>query len=77
MADGSEVQHQNICRFYACNAGGELIKIMPPVGDSEEPRRISIAAGYPMWVCNDIKDFTRKDVDYKYYIDAAQKLVIQ
>ena len=77
MADGSEVQHQNVCRFYACNAGGELIKIMPPVGDSEEPRRISIAAGYPMWVCNDIKDFTRRDVDYKYYIDAAEKLVIQ
>ena len=77
MADGSEVQQQNICRFYACNAGGELIKIMPPVGDSEEPRRISIAAGYPMWVCNDIKDFTRKDIDYKYYIDAAKKLVIE
>lgn len=77
MADGSEVQHQNVCRFYACNAGGELIKIMPPVGDAEEPRRISVAAGYPMWVCNDIRDFARKDIDYSYYIDAAQKLVIQ
>lgn len=75
--DGEDVQQQNICRFYACNAGGELVKIMPPVGDSEEPRRISVAAGYPMWVCNDIKDFTWKDLEYRYYIDAAKKLVIQ
>ena len=76
-ADGEDVPQQNICRFYACNAGGELVKIMPPVGDSEEPRRISVAAGYPMWVCNDINDFSWKDVDYRYYIDAAKKLVIE
>lgn len=75
--DGEDIQQQNICRFYACNAGGELIKIMPPVGDSEEPRRISVAADYPMWVCNDIKQFSWKDVDYRYYIDAAKKLVIE
>ena len=75
--DGEDILQQNICRFYACNAGGELIKIMPPVGDSEEPRRISVAAGYPMWVCNDINDFSWKDIDYRYYIDAAKKLVIE
>lgn len=75
--DGEDIQQQNICRFYASNAGGELIKIMPPVGDSETPRRISVAAGYPMWVCNDINNFDWKDIDYRYYIDSAKKLVIE
>lgn len=75
--DGEDILQQNICRFYACRAGGELVKIMPPVGDSEEPRRISVAAGYPMWVCNDINSFSWKDIDYRYYIDAAEKLVIR
>ena len=77
MSDGSEIQHQNICRFYACNAGGELVKIMPPVSEGADERRIGVAAGWGMWVCNDINDFTWKDVDYNYYIDCAEKLVIQ
>lgn len=76
MADASEIPQQNICRFYACNAGGELVKIMPPVSEGAEERRIGIAAGQPTWVCNDIKDFTWKDLDYAYYIDCARKLVI-
>jgi hypothetical protein len=77
MADGSEVVQQNICRYYACDAGAELVKVMPPVSEGAEERRIGVAAGWGMWVCNDIKDFTWKDVDYKYYIDCAEKLVIQ
>jgi hypothetical protein len=77
MGDGTEVQQQNMCRFYACDAGGELIKVMPPLKEEAEPRRISIGEGYGMWTCNDINDFTWKDVDYQYYIDAAQKLVIE
>lgn len=77
MDDGTEVVQQNICRFYACNAGGSLVKIMPPLTDEAEPRRIGIGEGYGMWTCNDISDFTWKDVDFKYYIDAAEKLVIQ
>jgi len=77
MGDGKEVQQQNICRFYACNAGGSLVKIMPPLTEEAEPRRIGIGEGFGMWTCNDINNFTWKDVDYKYYIDAAEKLVIQ
>ena len=77
MDDGTEVRQQNICRFYACNAGGKLVKIMPPLTEESEPRRIGIGEGYGMWTCNNIKDFTWKDVDYQYYIDAAEKLVIQ
>jgi hypothetical protein len=77
MDDGTELQQQNICRFYACNAGGSLVKIMPPLTEEAEPRRIGIGEGFGMWTCNDISDFTWKDIDYKYYIDAAEKLVIQ
>jgi DNA polymerase elongation subunit (family B) len=77
MGDGTEVIQQNTCRYYACNAGGNLVKVMPPLKEEAEPRRIGIGEGYSMWICNDINDFTWKDVDYQYYIDAAEKLVIQ
>ena len=76
MADGTEEQQQNTCRFYACKAGADLVKIMPALKDELEPRRISIGSGWGMWVCNNVKDFDRKDLDYDYYIDAAEKLVI-
>ena len=76
MADGTEEQQQNTCRFYACKAGADLVKIMPALKDELEPRRISIGSGWGMWVCNNVKDFDRKDLDYNYYIDAAEKLVI-
>ena len=64
-------------RYYACNAGADLIKIMPALNEESGARRISVAAGYGMWICNNVKDFNRKDVDYSYYIDAAEKLVIK
>jgi hypothetical protein len=77
MGDGTEVVQQNTCRYYACNAGGSIVKVMPPLKEEAEPRRIGIGEGYGMWTCNDINDFTWKDLDYQYYIDAAEKLVIQ
>lgn len=76
MADGTEEQQQNICRFYACNAGADLVKIMPALKDEEEPRRMSIGSGWGMWVCNDVKDFDRNDLNYDYYIAEAEKLVV-
>ena len=77
MHDGSEVQQQNICRYYASTAGGDLVKIMPPIEVDGEDRRMDVGSGWKMWVCNNIKDFDRGDVDYQYYIDAATKLVVQ
>jgi len=76
MADGTEVVQQNICRYYACNAGAELVKIMPPVEEDKEDRRISIGSDWKMWVCNDIKDFNRRDVDYNFYVSEANKLIV-
>jgi hypothetical protein len=77
IVDNVHIKQQNTCRYYACSAGGELVKVMPPIKEEAEPRRISIGEGYGMWTCNDVNDFTWKDVDYQYYIDAAAKLVIQ
>ena len=77
MLDGSEVQQQNICRYYASTAGGDLVKIMPPLEVDGEERRMDVGSGWKMWVCNNIKDFDRRDVDYQFYIDAARKLVVQ
>lgn len=31
MEDGSEILQQNICRYYASEKGGKLVKIMPPL----------------------------------------------
>lgn len=76
MLDGEEIPQQNTCRFYACTAGADLVKIMPALKDEEESRRISIGSGWGMWVCNDVKDFKREDLDYNYYIEAANKLLI-
>ena len=77
MLDGVEIQQQNICRYYASTAGGSLVKIMPPIVVDGEDRRMDIGSGWKMWACNNIEDFDRSDVDYKYYVDAAKKLVVE
>ena len=73
--DGTEVQQQNICRYYACKDGGQLIKVMPPVYTGDPDRRLSVESGWSMRVCNNIKDFNH-DIDYDYYVEAAKKLLI-
>lgn len=70
-----ETKLQNICRYYPCKKGGKLVKIMPPLEGSTEFRRIGIDTDWNVKVCNNIVDFNW-DVDYDYYINEAQKLVI-
>lgn len=76
MDDGSEIQQQNICRYYACKEGGSLVKIMPPLIEGDADRRLSIESGWKVKTCNNISDFNN-DVDFDYYIKEAEKLVIQ
>lgn len=73
--DGSEVQQQNICRYYASVNGGKLVKIMPPLTPEAEPRRIGIDTEWLLRTCNNMVDFA-DDIDYDYYVDAAKKLLI-
>lgn len=74
--DGTEVQQQNICRYYASTNGGKLMKIMPPLTPDGEPRRIGVDTDYTVKTCNNIADFNKDDIDYSYYVAAAKKLLI-
>ena len=76
MEDGTEIQQQNICRYYACKDGGKLVKIMPALIEGGEDRRLSIDSSWNVKTCNNIKDFGN-DIDYDYYIAEAEKLVVQ
>ena len=76
MEDGTEVQQQNICRYYPCKLGGKLVKIMPPLEEGGELRRLSLDKEWNVKTCNNVNDFS-DDVDYEYYISEALKLVVQ
>jgi DNA polymerase elongation subunit (family B) len=76
MEDGTEIQQQNICRYYPCKSGGKLVKIMPPLEAGGEERRLSIDADWFVKPCNDVEDFVG-DIDYDYYVAEAEKLVIK
>ena len=76
MEDGVEIQQQNICRYYACKTGGKLVKIMPPLVEGAEDRRLSIDSNWNVKTCNKMEDFAY-DIDYDYYIAEAEKLVVE
>lgn len=70
-----EIPQQNICRYYASVNGGKLVKIMPPLDGKEDERRMGIESSWNVMPCNDISKFAW-DIDYDYYIEAANKLLI-
>lgn len=72
--EGIEYPEQNISRYYVAKNGRQLVKIMPPLQEGGEERRLSINSGQLVKTCNDIDDF-EWDVDYDFYIDQANKLV--
>lgn len=75
--DGSEVQQQNICRYYISKDGGKLVKIMPPVDGESEERRLGIDTEWLVTTCNYIEDIDNvKGINYDYYIAEAEKLLI-
>lgn len=74
VTESEEIPQQNICRYYPSKEGGKLVKIMPPLEDSDEYRRIGIDTDYNVKTCNNILDFNWGDIDYSYYIAEAKKL---
>jgi hypothetical protein len=78
MEDGTEVQQQNICRYYPSVNGGKLIKVMPPLEGKEsiEDRELGIDTQWNVKTCNNIENF-EWDIDYNYYIAEAKKLIIE
>lgn len=75
MEDGSEVLQQNICRYYPSEQGGKLVKIMPPLKDGGDERRLGIDKNWNIITCNDIGEFDWDKLNYDYYINEAKKLV--
>lgn len=75
VVDGEDIHLQNICRYYpAKEGGGKLVKLMPPLLEGGEIRRLGIDTEWNVKPCNNINDFSW-GVDYKYYIDQAAKLI--
>lgn len=85
--DGHDVQVQNICRYYPSLIGGKLIKVMPPIDKTKieyddegnplpQEREIGIDKEWNVKVCNDITRFDWDDLNFNYYIDNVNKLLI-
>lgn len=74
-SEGNETLQQNISRFYASKGEGcgQLVKVMPPVKDKTEDRRIGICVGNTVKICNNLVDF-KWDIDYDFYVKEALKL---
>jgi hypothetical protein len=76
IVDGVKHEQQNTCRYYMSRKGGSLMKVMPSLEDDNgELRQFRIADGYSVKVCNNMNDFDG-DIDVRYYVDEARKLVV-
>lgn len=75
VIDGEDIEQQNICRYYPSKEGGKLVKLMPPLIDGGDIRRLGIDTDWNIKTCNNINDFDWKDLDYNYYIVEAKKLI--
>lgn len=73
-SDGQETQLQNICRYYPSKNGGKLVKIMPPLEEGGEYRRLGIDTEWDVKPCNNISDF-KNDLNYDYYLQKAKELI--
>jgi len=73
-----EEEQQNICRYYIAKEGegGKLVKIMPPLEEGGEDRRLGIDTEWTILTCNDMKDFDRSKMNYDYYVTEAKKLIL-
>lgn len=74
VVDGVDVPQQNICRYYPSVGGGRLVKIMPPLKEGEDHRRLSIDSEWEVRTCNNMNDFVW-DVNYEYYLTKAKELI--
>lgn len=72
--DNEDIEQQNICRYYPSKSGGKLVKIMPPLEEGGEERRIGIDTEWTVKTCNNMSSF-EGDINYEYYISEARSLV--
>ena len=90
--DGKFIQHtvfepdagkwlQKMTRYYiAREGGGNLQMVHQPAPASKEKRKqrvIGKHVGWQVCTCDDIKDFDGANINYEWYIQEAEKLVIK
>jgi hypothetical protein len=76
---GNEFSLENTQRYYMCKIGYELVKIMPPLAKKPDVwRRIAVQKGYKVIPCNKMSgvDMGRDHIDYDWYINEVEKLVM-
>ena len=78
---GQEIQR--ITRYVVTKDGKGLVKMMPPLGGFDKNgkprdqwRPAEIQSGWLVQVCNDIKDAQGVAINYDYYIQECEKLVM-
>jgi hypothetical protein len=74
--DGWENKMQNITRYYISTDGGSLFKYMPPLKGKTEMRKFAVNAGKKVTICNDFDPIEMMFVDYSFYQDEVEKLVL-
>lgn len=74
--NANETEQQRICRYYIANNGQKLVKIMKPLEEGGEDRRLGIDTQWLVKTCNNMKDFD-SDINFDYYVAEAEKLVIR
>ena len=72
---GDEVV-QNTTRYYVSTSGKGLTKVMPPLKNSAQERRIGVQKGWTVTITNDISSFKWGDVNWLFYIEEAKKLIV-
>lgn len=75
VVNGEDIEQQNICRYYPSKSGGKLVKLMPPLVEGGEVRRLGIDTDYNVSTCNNVDDFSWSKLDYNYYVIEAKKLI--
>lgn len=71
---------QKLTRYYIAKNGAPLQMIYQPAPAAtmkQKERIIGQNVGWNVAVCDDIKDFDPKNIDYEWYVTEAEKLVIR
>jgi len=68
-------QIQNTSRYYVALSGQPLIKVMPPLAGRTDPRNMAVDKGWLTRPCNVASEFQWHDLNRRFYIVEAEKLV--
>ena len=69
-------QIQNVSRYYVAHGKESLWKWLPPLKNKTEWRKFAIQSGRTVQVCNNIEDSEVLPIDYDYYVNEIEKLVL-